>query len=383
MAYSLHEGQFEFLQTIRHHLHQYAELSGHEESTTEYLKSHIHNLKNAEIIEPDKFHGFIVKFEGDPDKPSVGFRCDIDALPIEDDIEASYTSITPGVGHKCGHDGHATWLLGMAMYFDLQKNQPKGTRWLIFQPSEENGQGAKQMVSWMKEAGMIPDYLFGFHNIPGFPLGELLLKNSTFCLASTGLVIRYTGISSHAAEPEKGTNPTFIIGKLLAELEPVSFHLEVGNTRIITPIHTCIGQVAFGTNPGDGVLMLTVRASTDALLSELMEHIREKATMLVTHEKIKVSFSEEEYFPATINHQEAFDQLSHAVEKDSLPCRQLLEAMRWSEDFGHYATISRACYFGIGSGLNNFPLHHPKYDFPDDLLPHALGIGVRLSELIA
>jgi len=132
----------------------------------------------------------------------------IDALPIQEaNTGITYYSQNKGVAHLCGHDGHTAILLALAKR--LSENKPEtGCIVLLFQPAEETGQGAKAVLEDKNFQKIEPDYVIGFHNLPGLKKGMVFFRENTFAAASRGIIIRFQGKTAHAAEPEKGiTNP--------------------------------------------------------------------------------------------------------------------------------------------------------------------------------
>jgi len=178
----------------------------------------------------------------------------LDALPIEEKTNLSYASITRGNGHLCGHDGHMTMVAGLGYY--LKQHRPnKGRVILLFQPSEENGKGAIQVIKDKLFKPFQPDYIFAIHNLPGYPHNQIVVSNNHFAASSSGMAINLKGKSSHAAEPEKGLNPGQAIAKMILHFnELITYKYQYNDFVLITPIHIRLGQLAYGTSPGKGVI---------------------------------------------------------------------------------------------------------------------------------
>ena len=143
-------------------------------------------------------------------KHPIAFRADMDAVCGKDGKP----------GHFCGHDGHSSVLCGFGLYLDSRKDLLAQDVYLIFQPAEEIGKGAELCRSLIKEKHI--GEIYGFHNIPGKPLGTVLVKDGTFACASTGLEIHMTGTPSHAAYPEAGRNPGYALAGLLLQIEELT-----------------------------------------------------------------------------------------------------------------------------------------------------------------
>ena len=200
---------------IRHLLHQNPELSNKEFKTSEMISNLMQNNNPDKEFEVGST-GKLFIYESGKEGPVTVFRADMDALPIQEIGDVEYKSVVDGVAHMCGHDGHMAILLGLAQR--IYKNPPvKGKVVLLFQPAEECEQGAADVVASQVFKELSPDMIFGLHNIPGFPLNSIVIKNSTFAAASRGLVIGLVGKTSHAAEPDKGINPAQAISKIIHE----------------------------------------------------------------------------------------------------------------------------------------------------------------------
>ncbi len=203
---------------LRHDLHRHPELSMQEQETKKRLMDFIKKNTQLEVI--DRGHWFFVQYSSKnlsvetpaDTKPPIAFRADFDALPIPEDTKSlSYASEHPGVSHKCGHDGHASALAGLAL--ELDANGADRDVYLIFQHAEEIGRGAQECVSLIREKRIAE--IYGFHNWSGFHEGAVVLREGVSQCASRGLIISFTGKKSHASIPEHGKNPSVVIAELI------------------------------------------------------------------------------------------------------------------------------------------------------------------------
>lgn len=359
---------------LRHELHRYPELSGLEQETAGRIHAFLRPLKPGQLLTMVGGHGVVAIFDSGRPGPEVWFRADMDALPVNETTHLDYASENPGVSHKCGHDGHTAILAGLADF--IASHRPlKGRVLLLFQPAEETGQGAAVMLKALTVKGYSADFSFALHNLPGYPLNTVIVRNGTFAAASRGMVIRLKGKTSHASEPEKGMSPVAVMARLMVDLPGLSSNGELKGYRdfvLLTLIYGNLGSPAFGTSPGEAVLMATLRAYQN----EDMEELCARATELVRRHSdaaamgCEISFAEE--FPATVNHPEAVLHVRDAAGSLGLPLIEAGLPFRWSEDFAHFALESKAALFGIGAGTDHPPLHHPDYDFPDAVIPTGL-----------
>lgn len=357
---------FDKLKELRRHLHANPELSGAEEETSALMR------EKLEALNPDKLlqvggTGLLVRFRGKENGPVIMVRGDMDALPIEEENDFEHVSKNNGVSHKCGHDGHTTILFGLAQM--LQKNPlKKGTVWLLFQPSEENGQGAQAVIDDKNFEEVKPDFAFALHNIPGEPLHQIIYRNDNFTPAVTSILLKFKGRTSHAAQPERGNNPAVALANtLLQSLALAKNDPSSNEMTVITPVYQVLGEKAYGTNAGYGELHLTVRTWQNDLLEETCKKIESLANNEAQKHGLKLSIDYTETFKANINHPKAVEFVKQAAHALSLESTEKPEPFRWGEDFGLFTQNFKGCMFGLGAGQDTPALHNPDYDFPDEI----------------
>jgi metal-dependent amidase/aminoacylase/carboxypeptidase family protein len=235
--------------------------------------------------------------------------------------------------------------------------------------------GAEKVINDPKFNAIQPDYVFAIHNLPGFPLNQVILSKRNFAAASTGMIIRLHGKTSHAAEPEKGQSPARAVAKIIQELETLPEKpSDQQSFALLTIIHANIGDVAFGTTPGEAVVMATLRAFEDEVLRKLSLNTEEMVSGITAREKLEHDISYTESFPATVNHIDAANLVSKAVKNLGVDSHEIPEPFKWTEDFGHYTQNFKGALIGLGSGRNHPALHNPDYDFPDELIPTGVSL---------
>lgn len=361
------------LQQFRKLLHQYPELSGQENETALKILSFLAKLNPDEIIKNIGGFGLAYVFDSRISGPTVLIRGDIDALPIKEINTLSYVSKNYGVAHLCGHDGHTTILCGLAELVD--EHRPKrGKLVLLFQPSEETGHGAKDIIMDSKFDKIKPDFSFALHNLPGFAKNSVCLKNNTFASASTGVIIELKGKPSHAAYPEDGNNPDQCIAELIQKVNKINISREYSDLVLATIIHINLGEIAFGTTPGDAKVMITIRSYTNDDMDLLIYNIRTLIKDVCKKYSIEQKISFVENFPASNNDDGALNIVFAAAQEIKKEITNLELPFRWSEDFGHFSKISKSAIFGIGAGEHHPQLHNENYDFPDEII----GTGISL-----
>ncbi|MEQ8926586.1 MAG: amidohydrolase [Fulvivirga sp.] len=364
----------EELIALRKELHRYPEVSHKELNTALTIREFIKNYNPDQIIDEVGGSGVIFVFNGENPGPTVAFRAELDALPIQEINDFCYKSVNRGVGHKCGHDGHMTMVAGLASY--LKDNRPKtGKVVLLFQPAEETGEGADLMFNDPKFKSLEIDYIFALHNLPGIPLGTIVSKEGVFASASKGLIAKLRGKTSHAAEPENGKSPALAMSEIIKSWNELNYEkLELNSFAITTIVHAKLGSPSFGITPGDGVVMATLRAYNDDHLELIENKAKLVANEISDSHGLKISFEEKEEFKSTINNMNCFQQIMEASKSLNYDTMMADNPFRWSEDFGVFTQTIKGAMFGLGAGMNTPDLHNPDYDFPDELIPIGLNM---------
>lgn len=367
---------------LRHELHKYPELSDNEFLTSERIATFLSQYKNAEIIRGIGGNGLVCIFKGQEDGPSVLFRCDLDALPIEEINDFEYKSSVEGVSHKCGHDGHMAIVGGLADLFS--KNPPgKGQIVLLFQPAEENGQGAFRIVNDEKFKKIKVDYAFALHNLPGFSKGKIILRNGTFAAASKGMIIKLTGKTSHAGEPENGNSPAIAMANIIKQLNDLPKKKGIfSDFVLLTVIHARLGEVAFGTTPGYAEVMVTLRTYSDKDMYVLTKESESIVKINAQKSDLVIEIEYVEEFPATVNDNEMVKIIEDAAKSGQINFQYRKTPLRWSEDFAYFTREFKGALFGLGSGENHSQLHNPDYDFPDDIIETGVEIFHNIYQKI-
>jgi amidohydrolase len=364
------------LVALRRALHAAPELAGQEAETADRLKRWLASTGPRVLHERVGGFGLLAEWGGGAGAggPVVVARADLDALPIPDRCGRSYASTRYGVGHVCGHDAHMAMVAGLAPL--LHRFPPRvGRVALLFQGAEETGEGASAVIADSRWQNLSPGWVFALHVLPGFPLGQVLVRPGAFHCASRGLILRFHGRSAHAAEPEHGRSPAGVMCRLVRDLPGLPARCLEDRFGLVTVVHAGLGAPAFGTAPGDAVVMATLRAATDADLGVLWQEVLAMAEALAAADRLEVEWESQDDFPACINSVEAVEQAVTAAGRAGLSEMVLEQPLRVSEDFAWYGrTGARSAMIGLGIGEQGPRLHNPEFDAPDEVLP----IGVRL-----
>jgi len=359
----------EALLKLRRELHRSPSLPGAEKETARIVARFFSWLRPDGTIEGLGGAGLAFVFDGEAAGPTVMLRCELDAVPAG-----------AGAAHLCGHDGHMTIMAGVGLA--LSRNRPaRGRALLLYQPAEETGEGAGNVIEDPRFARIAPDHVFALHNLPGFPAGSIVIREGTFAMASRGMAVRLSGRTAHAAEPEKGISPARAMCGLVESLEKLPGRICSGDpAAMVTVVGACLGGRSFGTAPGEGEVFATLRCSSD----EGMERLSGGAEDIARRESeaggLAHSVEYEDVFMATVNSPGAVDIVMKASGE-----AQVIDPggpFPWSEDFGRLTAICDGAMFGLGAGEDAPPLHSPGYEFPDALIEPGVSIFESILEEI-
>jgi amidohydrolase len=380
MSFNLQPHELETLKELRMELHSVAELSGKEYVTSERIISFLKECRPDNLITGVGGYGVIATWNSELQGHEILIRADMDALPVQELNGFHYRSQNDHVSHKCGHDGHMAIVCGLALLLSKQKPE-KGKVHLLFQPSEENGRGAMMMLNDKKFARIQPDVVFALHNIPGFPLHSVIVKDHSFSSAVNSIMINLHGKTSHASEPEHGLNPGLAVAEVLSRsVQLEKNEPESENMQLITPVYALLGEKAYGTSAGHATLHFTLRCRDNKRLEHLQYQIEALATEIAGKHGLMVDFEYTETFYANENDPRCVDMVKQAALKAGLKIIHKDHPFKWGEDFGMFTKKYRGCMFGLGAGENCPALHSPDYDFPDEIIVSGINIFYNIMK---
>ncbi|NPA25254.1 MAG: amidohydrolase [Deltaproteobacteria bacterium] len=377
---------FTLVRDWRRHLHRHPELSGQETESAAFLSRVLdeHGISQQQEIGGHGIVATISPAAGERDAAPIAFRADFDALPLSDRKNCAYASANPGIMHACGHDGHAAVLLGLAVV--LQKNRDRLALpvKLIFQPAEENGQGAAAML----EDGIfepLPAAVFGFHFFPELETGRIALHHGAFMAATEYLEIKLRGRSAHACVPEKAIDAI----QVAAHLIPALNQLVCKNLDPVDPALISIGTINGGTVSNIIADEVTLTGTIRTLSTEQHQRLHENLERLL-HDLPRAFGAEAEITigevaPALVNDPRLV-ALTAGLLRNDFPEISLSEndpPHLGGEDFARLARLTPGCYLFFGSGNREAGIIHPLHSSLFDLDEKALELALRVLSEIA
>ena len=358
------------LTEIRRDLHRHPELGWEEFRTTAKIKDVLATLPGIEIREIPLKTGVIAELKGTkPELGTIGLRCDIDALPIQEEKPASHTykSEVPGKMHACGHDGHITINLGAAMV--LSRFRPERSVRFIFQPAEETIPcGAPKMI----EAGAVDglDMLWGFHVNATSDFGNVGWYDGIVMAGGCTLTIDVKGKSAHTAYPEYSVNPIVILSRVAVAIDGLKQTIRATQPYSVSMMDLRCENVAHSASPATGRLIVKTRYHEPEVNVHLVRKIREIVKMECDLYGATFEIGEEQGLEPTYNLPEMGPVVRENAAAFGLPLEHIFASMG-GDDFGFYGWKVPAYYmtFGLRTSKDVPIAHTAKFDWDEKVLP--------------
>ncbi|MGP5120065.1 M20 aminoacylase family protein [Psychrobacter alimentarius] len=365
----------------RQHIHSQPELGFKEFKTSSFI---VDKLKSFGIEVHQGLGGTgVVGILKNGSGPTIGIRADIDALPIKEQNDIEHKSTHENCMHACGHDGHTSVLLGTAKYLSQHKNF-SGTIYFIFQPAEEVLGGAKAMIDDGLFDKFPMDAVYGLHNWPGLPVGEIAINNGPMMASFDTFEITLTGKGTHAAMPHLGADPIAAGAALITNIQSIV-------SRRISPLKSGVISVT-QMNSGDttnvipdyAILKGTVRSFDMDVRQSMQDMLTEMVAILPPLYGVTGEMDYHIRYPVTTNDSQAYLEIKEAA-TNALGADKVntdVEPSMASEDFSFMSQEVKGAYFwlGVDGSSPSKPLHNAAYDFNDDAIETGIKVWVSLVE---
>lgn len=377
------------LQRLRRDIHQHPELAYEETRTSDLVAQQLSNW-GIPVLRGLGGTGVVGILKNGSSARAIGLRADMDALPVNEVNTFEHASINVGKMHACGHDGHTAMLLGAAQHL-AQHRDFDGTVYLIFQPAEEGGAGAKRMIDDGLFEKCPMEAVFGMHNWPGMRAGQFGVTVGPMMASSNEFQLTIKGKGAHAAQPHKGIDPIMVAVQIAQSWQTIISRnkspLDAG-VLSVTQIHS---GSANNIIPDEAEMIGTVRTFGLPVLDLIEQRMRSIAEHTAAAFDAEVDFSFKRNYPPLVNHRRetefAIGVMQDMVGVDNV--QTSVEPTMGAEDFAYMLLHKPGCYVFIGNGdgdhrcaghgLGPCNLHNPSYDFNDDLLPIGASYWVNLA----
>ncbi|WP_087688572.1 M20 aminoacylase family protein [Pandoraea sp. PE-S2R-1] len=371
------------LRTLRRDLHAHPELRFEERRTADVVADYLASLGYT-VDRGMAGTGVVASLPGKDPTRGIVLRADMDALPIQEANTFAHASCHHGVMHACGHDGHTTMLLGAARVLRELPQLP-GSVHFVFQPGEEGGAGAKKMIDDGLFARFPTQAVFGMHNWPTLPAGEFGLRTGPIMAAGVRFRITIRGKGAHAAQPHLGLDPIPLACSMVLQCQTLTArHKDPVAPAVVS---VCMMHAGDTDNviPDTAELRGTIRTLSSAVLNQLQDDIRRIGDGLAAAYGASIETEFFQYYPATVNTKPETalcEQVIRETFGDTATHADVPPNMT-SEDFGFMLEAKPGAYVLIGNaprGETGVGLHHPAYDFNDDILNDGVRYWVALAQ---
>jgi hippurate hydrolase len=366
--------------TWRQHLHTIPELGFDCPKTAAFIKERLEEFGVDEIHTGIAQTGIVAIIKGRGAGRTVGLRADFDALPITEETGVAYLSTHAGKMHACGHDGHTAMLLGAAKYLAETRNFA-GRVALIFQPAEEEGGGAQVMCA----EGIMDRFdiaeVYGIHNMPGGEEGTFYTRPGAIMAAVDSFTIKINGRGGHGAMPHETADPVVAACGIVTAIQTIiSRNTHSGAERVIsvTQIHT---GTASNIIPDTAMINGTVRTFDAETKATIVERMAQIVQGQAASYGVEAELEYEDGYPATVN-AEAQTAYAAGIARDVVGEAHVeadFAKVAGAEDFSYMLEERPGAYLFLGAGPGA-GLHHPKFNFNDEISPVGASFFVRLVE---
>jgi hippurate hydrolase len=356
----------------RRDFHAHPELSMQESRTSAVVRQRLAEFGVDEIITGLATHGVVGVIRAGQSAGAIGLRADMDALPMQEETGLPHASRHRGVMHACGHDGHTTMLLGAAKYLAETRNFD-GTVYLVFQPAEEFEGGAKRMVRDGLFQRCPMQAIYGLHNWPATRTGTFLWRSGPVMAAVAFFEITVTGKGSHAAFPHQGVDTIVVAAQIINALQTIVARSIDPNGAGVVSVGSIAGGEASNILPERVVMKGTARWFRPDIGDQIESGMNRLVSGIAASFGATAHLAFRRHAPATVNDPDATELAVNAARAVAGPdqVREMAAPTMGGEDFAFMLDARPGAYLMLGAARGDHDplLHHPCYDFNDEILP--------------
>ncbi|GHD99124.1 amidohydrolase [Defluviimonas sp. 20V17] len=368
------------MKTWRRHLHQHPELTFECHETAAFVAARLREFGVDEIHEGIARTGIVAIIEGRGAGPTIGLRADMDALPIDEATGLDHASRNPGKMHACGHDGHTTMLLGAAKYL-AETRRFCGRVALIFQPAEEDGGGGQEMVKEGVMDRFAITQVYGIHNAPNLPFGHFATNPGPLMASVDTVWVHVTGKGGHGANPHETVDPLVAVVAMVQGLQTIVTRNANAQDDLVISVTQIHGGTASNIIPEEAWFCATIRNFNADLRALVKRRLHEIVGGTAQAYGVTARIDYEWGYPPTVNDAAKTDFAVEVAAEVAGPGAVDGRAGRemGAEDFSYMLEARPGAYLFLGTGPGA-GLHHPAYDFNDEIAPIGASFFARLVE---
>ncbi|WP_430335869.1 amidohydrolase [Rhodococcus sp. ACT016] len=367
--------------TLRRDLHRHPELAYDEVRTAALVRSQLADM-GIPIVAELATTGLVAAIQSGSGTRSIGLRADMDALAIDEQTNLAHASTVEGVMHACGHDGHVAMLLAAANHLATTRNFD-GTVYLIFQPAEEGGGGAKVMVDQGLFDQFPMDEIYALHSWPALRTGTIAVSPGPVMASTNDFEITLHGPGGHAAFPHLSADLIGLAATIVTHLRSLTTSTLPPGTESTLAVTSVNGGTAINAFPTSVSIRGTLRAFSDQIVDTIERHMREPIDLMARAAGATATVTLNRIYPPTINSPKPARRAEEVATTLVGAERVVTQTPAMtSEDFSFMLAEAPGAYVFIGTGSEDrvAPLHSPLFDFDDDALPVGAGLLIGLAE---
>ena len=364
----------------RRDIHQTPELLFETHRTSAFVADKLREFGCDEVVEGIGRTGVVGVIKGGNTSSGrvIGLRADMDALPMQEQTGLDYASRIDGAMHACGHDGHTAMLLGAAKYLTETRNFD-GTTVLIFQPAEEGGGGGKEMCDDGMMARWNINEVYGMHNMPGMPVGNFAIRAGSFFAATDTFDLVLEGLGGHAAKPHETIDTTVMSSHLILALQTIASRNADPIDQIVVSVTSVeTSSKAYNVIPQNVYIKGTVRTMSKKMRILAEKRISEICDGIASTFGGTIEVTYRRGYPVMVNHEDQTKFAAEVARSVSGSCEEA-DLVMGGEDFSYLLEERPGAYILVGNG-NTAMVHHPMYNFDDNVIPAGCSWWSELIE---